>query len=96
MWELMGEAVSRFSNAFVIYCNRAGFEDGKAFAGGSFIFNPLGRLIVKAPSLEEKLLFADLDLREIREASQAMPFKRDDRPEIILHALRRIIKSYED
>ena len=47
MWELMGEAISRFSSAFLLYCNRVGFEDGKNFAGGSYIFNPMGQLVPK-------------------------------------------------
>ena len=38
MWELMGKTISRFSSAFVLYCNRVGLEDGKVFAGGSFIW----------------------------------------------------------
>lgn len=96
MWELMGEAISFFSTAFVIYCNRVGFEDGKVFAGGSFIFDPSGRLLLKAPPLEEKLLYANLRLGDLQEVRKKWPFKRDDRPELILHALERIVRQDED
>jgi len=96
MWELMGEAISYFSTAFVVYCNRVGFEDGKAFAGGSFIFDPSGRRIVKAPEAEEDLVLADLRLEAIRAARKKWTFLRDDRPEVILHSLQRIVEGHED
>lgn len=96
MWELMGEAISYFSTAFVVYCNRVGFEDGKTFAGGSFIFDPSGRRIVKAPEAEEDMVLADLRLEAIRAARKKWTFLRDDRPEVILHSLQRIVEDDED
>jgi predicted amidohydrolase len=96
MWELMGEAISYFSTAFVIYTNRVGFEDGKAFAGGSLVFNPKGQLIARASDIDEEMLLADLRLDELREIRKRWTFKRDDRPEIILHALEEIVSQHED
>lgn len=96
MWELMGEAISRFSSAFVLYCNRVGLEDGIVFAGGSFIFDPLGRRLAQAPYFEKDMLFGELDLDDIRKARKNWPFKRDDKPEIILEALQRIVRDYAD
>ena len=96
MWELMGETISFFSTAFVVYCNRVGVEDGKTFAGGSFIFGPDGRLLAKAAELEEELVLADLPLDDIRAARKKWTFKRDDQPEIILQALERIVREDED
>jgi NAD+ synthase (glutamine-hydrolysing) len=96
MWELMGEAVSYFCTSFVIYCNRVGFEDGKAFAGGSFVFSPSGKLMFKAPEIDEELAFVDLDLGEIRRARERWTFKRDDLPELIHHSLGRIVRRHED
>lgn len=96
MWELMGETISRFSSAFLIYCNRVGFEDGKHFAGGSFIYNPLGELIAQAPYVEKDLLIKDIKLDDIREARKKWPYKKEDKPEVILEALKRIIRDYED
>lgn len=96
MWELMAEAVSFFSTAFVVYCNRAGFEDGKAFAGGSFIFGPSGRRLVKAPEAEEALILADLRLEEIRASRKKWTFLRDDRPEVVLRSLKGIVDDHED
>jgi predicted amidohydrolase len=96
MWELMGEATSFFSTSFVVYCNRVGFEDGKAFAGGSFIFGPNGRRLVRGPEVEEDLVLADLRLEDIRSARKRWTFLRDDRPEVILRSVQRIVGDHED
>ena len=96
MWELMGEAMARFSQAYVIYCNRVGFEDGIVFAGGSFVFSPMGKLLGQAAYFEKELLIRDIDMREVRKSRKNWPFKRDDKPEITLEALKRIVHDYED
>ena len=96
MWELMGEAISRFSSVFLIYCNRVGMEDGKIFAGGSFIYSPAGTLIAKASYVDEELLVAEIELEEIKTYRKKWPYKRDEKPEIISEALKRIIRDYED
>lgn len=96
MWEIMGETISRFSTVFLIYCNRVGFEDGKHFAGGSFVFNPSGEMIAKAAYVDPDFLICEVNLDEIREVRKKWPYKRDDRPEIILEALKRTVQKYED
>ncbi|MFQ6069254.1 MAG: nitrilase-related carbon-nitrogen hydrolase [Candidatus Aminicenantales bacterium] len=96
MWELMGETMSRFSTVFLIYCNRIGSEDGKIFAGGSFIYNPSGKLLARANYIEEDFLVEDIDLNEIREVRRKWTYKRDDKPEIILEALKRVVSARED
>jgi predicted amidohydrolase len=96
MWELMGEAASHFFQSFVIYCNRVGFEDGKSFAGGSFIYNPGGRLIARSPYVDEDFLVKDIDLEEIRRFRKSRPYMRDEKPEVTLEAFKRIVARYED
>jgi predicted amidohydrolase len=96
MWELMGEAMGRFSQAFVLYCNRVGLEDGVAFAGGSFIFNPMGQRLAQAAYFHPELLVRELDMNEVRKARKNWPFKRDDKPEVTLEALQRIVRGYVD
>lgn len=95
MWELMGETVSYFCTSFVVYCNRVGFEDGKVFAGGSFVFDPSGTRLVKAPEADEALTVVDLDLDEIRSARERWTFKRDDLPEVVYHSLGRTVRNHE-
>jgi len=96
MWELMGEAVSRFFQTYVFYCNRVGFEDGKSFAGGSYIFNPGGKLLAQAPYVDDHLLIRRIDLKDIRRFRKNRPYKRDEKPEVILEAFKRIIEKNED
>jgi predicted amidohydrolase len=96
MWELMGETISRFTQSFVIYCNRVGFEDGKSFAGGSFIFNPGGQLMARSPYVDEDFLVKEIDLEDIRRYRKKRPYRRDDKPEVICEALKRVIENYED
>lgn len=96
MWELMAEAMSFFSTAFVVYCNRVGFEDGKAFAGGSFVYGPTGRRLVRAAEIEEELLLADLRLEDIRAARKKWTFLRDNRPEVVLRSLKGIVDAPQD
>ena len=96
MWELMGEAISRFSTVFVIYCNRVGFEDGKPFAGGSFIYGPAGDLQAKGKYVEEDFIIHDIDLDEIGAVRKQRYYRRDDKPEILSLALERNIRRNED
>jgi NAD+ synthase (glutamine-hydrolysing) len=96
MWELMGEAVSYFSTAFVAYANRVGIEDGVSFAGGSFIYGPGGRLLARAAYLDPELLVRRLDLTAVREARTKWLFKRDEKPDVILRSLERVVRVPED
>ncbi len=92
MWELMGEAVSFFTTSYVLYCNRVGFEDGVSFAGGSFVYDPRGERVAQASYLEPGLLLAAIDLTAVRDARRRWTFLRDERPEVILHALERTVR----
>jgi predicted amidohydrolase len=96
MWEVMGEAMAQTSGCFIAHCNRVGSEDGISFGGGSFIYGPSGQRLVKGKPVESEHIVQDIDLEDIRRARKVMPFLRDDRPEIILNALRRTVERYED
>ncbi len=95
MWELMGEALAFFSSSFVVYCNRVGFEEGIAFAGGSFIFGPDGSLVGRCPCLDEDLKVLEIHPGAVRNARRRMHFHKEDRPEVILEGLRRIVQNHD-
>jgi len=95
-WELMGQAISYFSSAYVIYCNRVGIEDGATFAGGSFIYTPDGQLNLKLPYLEPDFSLQEINLDLIRIARKNRPYKRDDRPEAIWRSLGRLIRVQDE
>jgi predicted amidohydrolase len=96
MWELMGESLSFFTTSAQVYCNRVGMEDGMAFAGGSFVFSPMGKRIAQAPYFEESLLLAELDPDDVRKARRTRPWKRDDKPEVTLASLQRTLLRHDD
>jgi predicted amidohydrolase len=96
MWELMGEAVSYFSSAYVVYANRVGVEDGVTFAGGSFVFAPGGRLAGRAAAVDPDFVVFPVDLAAVGRARRHWLFKRDEKPEVIWRSLERIVRAAED
>lgn len=91
--EIINQTYATFLTDFVLHCNRAGFEDGLNFWGGSTIFGPDGKLVAQAPYFEDTLLTATLDLGALRRVRQQLPLLRDERPELLCSELERI--SYE-
>jgi len=96
MWELMGEALARFTTSTIVYCNRVGMEDGMAFAGGSFVFAPSGKILGQAPYFDEHLLLVEIDPSAVRKARKTWPWKRDDKPEMTLLSLQRTLLHHDD
>ncbi len=78
MWEDAGKVYSRFFSMYVIYVNRVGFEDGFGFAGGSFVSDPDGKIIFRAPFLEENLYFVNIDLSVRDKARSVYAYYRDE------------------
>jgi predicted amidohydrolase len=96
MWEVMGETMGRFGQMFVVYVNRVGFEDGAVFAGGSFVMDPLGEMIGRAKVFDPDFTVLDIDPGRVRTARKNWPFKRDDKPEVTLEILQKIVHGYRD
>ena len=61
-WEQMITANGLANATFMVAVNRIGFEDPLEFFGSSFISDPYGRVIVRAPRDRRAVLVADLDL----------------------------------
>ncbi len=89
--ETVNQSYAALFGNFVIHSNRVGFEDGMNFWGGSTIFDPDGQLIVKAPYFEEALTVTPIDLAQIRRSRARTPLLRDERPELVLRELNRIL-----
>ncbi len=94
-WELMGKFVSKFFNVFSIYVNRVGFEDGLGFVGGSFVYDPNGKLLWLAPYMDEEFKIMDIDEEEVRRARLRGLFRREELDEVILLEMERIVKKIE-
>lgn len=67
---------------FSALCNRVGEEPKLSFAGESFVCNPTGRVLARAGKGTEEILYAELDLDEVKESHAKQLFLRDRRPEL--------------
>ncbi len=75
--------VAAFQNGyFTALCNRVGQEERLDFAGESFVCDPAGRVVARAPSQQETILYADLDLAEVAASHARQLFLRDRRPDL--------------
>jgi NAD+ synthase (glutamine-hydrolysing) len=91
--ETINQTYAGLFTCFVAHTNRVGFEDGLNFWGGSTVFDPDGKLIVKAQNDIETLTYASLDLAQLRRTRSRLPLLRDERPEIVLRELERIMEN---
>ena len=75
--------VAAFHNGvFVALCNRVGQENVLRFAGESFVCDPRGEVIARAPASEDHLLLCDIDLKETDGSPARTLFFPDRRPEL--------------
>lgn len=82
--------VAAFQNGyFVALCNRVGREECLTFAGESFVCDPAGRVVARAPRGEDHILIADLNLAECERSHARRLFLRDRRPELYSRWLSR-------
>ena len=89
--EQTNRAYASLFTIFVAHVNRSGFEDGLNFWGGSTVFDPNGRLVAQAPYFEEALTKTEIDLNQLHRTRARLPLLRDERPELVLHELERIL-----
>ena len=88
--ETVNRTYAGLFTTFIAHANRVGFEDGLNFWGGSTIYDPDGKLIIKAPYNEEGVTLAELDLNQLRRTRMRLPLLRDEKPDLILKELQRI------
>jgi N-carbamoylputrescine amidase len=75
--------VAAFQNGyFTALCNRVGAEECLTFGGESFVCAPNGSVIARAPSDEETILYADMDLPKIARSHARQLFMKHRRPEL--------------
>ena len=91
--ETVNRTYAGLFTTFVAHTNRVGFEDGLSFWGGATVYDPDGKLLVKAAYNEEGVTLAELDLNQIRRTRMRLPVLRDERGELVLKELDRINKK---
>jgi N-carbamoylputrescine amidase len=67
LWEKLIAANGLANATFMVVVNRIGFEHPLEFYGSSFISDPYGRVLVRAPRDRPAVLVADLDLNHRRD-----------------------------
>lgn len=89
--EQVNQSYASLFTSFVAHINKVGFEDGLNFWGGSTVFDPNGHRLVCAPFHEESLTLADLDLNQLHRTRARLPLLRDERTELVLRELQRVL-----
>jgi N-carbamoylputrescine amidase len=75
--------VASFHNGyFAALANRVGPEQCLTFAGESYVTDPMGRVIARAPAGEDHILYSELDFTLLAQCSARRHFLPDRRPEI--------------
>lgn len=92
-WRTMMRTYAQLTTTFVIFCNRVGVEESITFWGGSEVIAPSGEPRFAAPLHDEGLFLAEIDLAELRRERIALPLLRDERPELVLRQMERIVQQ---
>ncbi len=75
--------VAGFQNGyFTALANRVGPEECLTFAGESFVTDPMGRVVARAPAGEDHVLCCELDFSLLGDCAARRHFLPDRRPEI--------------
>jgi predicted amidohydrolase len=89
--EHINRAYASLFTDFVIHVNRVGYEDGLNFWGGSTVFDPSGRQLLKAPYHQEALSLVEIDLNQLHRTRAMLPLLRDERTGLVMREMGRIL-----
>lgn len=82
MFEAELQVVAFQNGYFTALVNRVGREDRLTFAGESFVTDPEGQIIARAPAGKDCILYADIDFKQLKECPARKHFLSDRRPDI--------------
>jgi len=85
-------AYARILSSYFIFSNKVGFEDGINFWGGSEIVDPFGNVIASAKLFEEDIIYADINLEEVRRARHQARHFLDEDLDLTIKNLKKILK----
>jgi len=92
-WRLHMRTYAQLTTSFVVFCNRVGVDESISFWGGSEVIAPTGAPIFSAPFYDEGLFSVDIAPADIRRERIGLPLLRDERPELQLRELGRIVQE---
>ncbi len=89
------------NTVFMVFSNIVGTQEDLVFWGGSQIYDPLAKQLIKAPYFKESIVIKELNLNKINTARAHRAVLRDIRPEIYqdlyeisrTHVLKNNIKN---
>ncbi len=90
-WRTLMRTYAQLTTSFVVFCNRVGLDETISFWGGSEVIDPSGRALFSAPLFDEGLFTVDVELGDVRRERIGLPLLRDERPELHLRELRRLL-----
>jgi predicted amidohydrolase len=90
-WRTLMRTYAQLTTSFTIFCNRVGMDETISFWGGSEVVSPSGETLFSAPLFDEGLYLVDVELGDVRRERIGLPLLRDERPELHLRELRRIL-----
>lgn len=92
-WERLLLTYASSLTVFMVYSNRAGFEDGVGFWGGSEVVSPSGEVVLKGAYHETDSPTAELDFELVRRERIHTPLLRDERLDVVRSELDRIWRA---
>jgi predicted amidohydrolase len=90
-WRTLMRTYAQLTTSFVVFCNRVGVDESISFWGGSEVIAPSGQALFSAPLYDEGLFVVEVALEDVRRERIALPLLRDERPELHVRELARII-----
>jgi predicted amidohydrolase len=90
-WRTLMRTYAQLTTSFTVFCNRVGMDETISFWGGSEVVSPSGETLFSAPLFDEGLYLVDVELGDVRRERIGLPLLRDERPELHLRELRRIL-----
>ncbi len=94
-WQTIQRSHAIANGVYVAAVNRVGHEGpadgGLTFWGGSFLCDPFGTVVARAPQDREEVLVSECDLRKLETIRRNWPFLRDRRIDMYDGITRRFI-----
>ena len=90
-WRTLMRTYAQLTTSFVVFCNRVGVDESISFWGGSEVIAPSGQAVFSAPLYDEGLYPVDVATADIRRERIALPLLRDERLELHVRELQRIV-----
>ena len=93
LWERLGEVYAINHHLNYVFVNRTGFEESLGFGGGSFFAAPGQGILKKAAYFDDDSLDFEINKEDVRISRVSTNYLRDEKPDLILKELKRILNA---